>query len=350
MENMATPLTKNIESRIIDQIHSAKQSIHIAVAWFTNTRIMNALIDRILVHPGLSIQIVVDDNKTNQLYFFSKATAMEQVGITIKRKVSRQFLHQKFMVIDGERVMMGSYNFTEKANTNREIFVLIEAPIVAGFCVREFEMLTNPTYIDENVHLLLRYPVFTQKLISANYPFNANNIKMYRTRITIGYCFLADNGHYNELYYEPGFIFNSICAASEYEFPLPIVKDVVANWHQELIIDFGAEYYRNNPRDFEGIGDYMTENLQALETYYKRKYEHLYTLEVLEDKIVSEVNIVVEDYLWAVNFFPFINNRVLDIVMKTLPDLSENEYWKRENHLIKHKSGRPRKNLPSDQK
>jgi hypothetical protein len=82
---MITPYKKDIESRIIDNIRIAQASIYIAVAWFTNKRILDVLIEQITSHPQLSFQIVVDDNKTNQIYFFNRATEMSQAGIIIKK-------------------------------------------------------------------------------------------------------------------------------------------------------------------------------------------------------------------------------------------------------------------------
>src|SRR5215831_11818503 len=112
---MITPYFKDIENRVLDQIQSARSSINIAVAWFTNIRIMEALIRQMQSHPSLSVEIVVDDNKINVEHFFNKEKQLAKAGIIIRRKVSKQFLHHKFMIIDDDRVMVGSYNFTQKA-------------------------------------------------------------------------------------------------------------------------------------------------------------------------------------------------------------------------------------------
>jgi phosphatidylserine/phosphatidylglycerophosphate/cardiolipin synthase-like enzyme len=87
---------------------------------------------------------------------------MSQAGIIIKKNINKRILHDKFIVIDKERVISGSYNFTEKANSNNENIILAEVPMVAKFYARLFEILTNNAYIDESIELLLRYPAFAQ--------------------------------------------------------------------------------------------------------------------------------------------------------------------------------------------
>lgn len=232
----------------------------------------------------VSIHILVNDNEINQSCFFIRAADMVRAGINIKNKISRKFLHHKFMVIDQQRVLTGSYNFTEKANSNNENLMLAESPVAARHYAHIFEMLTNATYIDENIALLLRYPTFAQQIVSTNYRFTPSELKQYRSRIKVGHCFLVDNGYNNQLYYEPGFIFNSICKPSEYEFTLPIGKNVLKDWHEGVVLGFGQEYYHDYPDDLDGLSDYMNQNLKKLESFYKRKFEHTYSLDVLEKK------------------------------------------------------------------
>jgi hypothetical protein len=143
------------------------------------------------------------------------------------------------------------------------------------------------------------------------------------------------------MHYEPGFIFNPICKLAEHEFTLPIDKSLIKGWHQGVVFDFGREYYFDNPNDVDRLGDYIDRSLKSLETYYTRKFEHIYPLDVLEEKIRSEVNIIIEDYLWPVNYAPFFNAKVFNYVMDGLPDLSNDEEWIRDNHLIKRIGRKP---------
>jgi phosphatidylserine/phosphatidylglycerophosphate/cardiolipin synthase-like enzyme len=64
------PYTADLAARMFDQIRTACKSIYIAVAWLANTDIIEALLQQASSLPTLSIQVVVDDNETNQDYFF----------------------------------------------------------------------------------------------------------------------------------------------------------------------------------------------------------------------------------------------------------------------------------------
>jgi hypothetical protein len=238
------------------------------------------------------------------------------------------------MIIDDNRVMVGSYNFTQKANANRENFNLVELPIVAGYYKREFKMLTNATYIDPNIHLLFKYPMFCQGLISTNYVFTANELAKYRHKIAVGNCFSASNGFYDEIHYTPGFIFNPVCRPAAYEFPLPISKAVLRQFHEGIVLDWGQEFYHDHPEDGDGLGDYIEQNLEAVRQFYALKFRHIYSPEELEEKIVSDVDIIIEDHLWPVNFRPFLNKRVLDSLMLALQDLSGTTDWQENQYLI----------------
>ena len=337
---MFTVHIRDIERGVIDQICQAQRSIYIAVAWFTNEYIMEALMEKIIVQPDLRIHIVVVDDHINRKGLFSRAVQMQTLGIDIRRMAKRQFLHHKFMVIDQSRVMVGSYNFTKNANRNRENMVRLDSEIVARFFEREFEMITNSEYIDENIHLLLQLPDFAQKIVSAYYPFSASQLKQFRSRITVGHCFSADNGQYDQLHYEPGFIFNPVCKPVKHEFSLPITRSLLHGWSTGLVLEYGREYYYNYPDDAEGLGEYIELNLKHVEEYYRRKYEQIYPLEILQKKIDMGINIIIEDGLWYQNFLPFFDRRILAMVMQELPDLSTEESWKSESHFIKRSSSK----------
>jgi hypothetical protein len=336
-----TPYTTDLEARVIDQIESARKSIFIAVAWLTNRDIIQALHKQAYSWPALSIQVVVDDNVTNRDYFLPWQTKLEEVGIIIQRKHTKRFLHHKFVVVDESRVLVGSYNFTKKGNHNRENLNLIRIPFIAEFYQREFLMLTSSTYIDPNIELLLRYPVFAQQLLSANYPFTAQDLKKYRNKITVGECYSAPNGLYNELNYAPGFIFNPICRPAKLEFPLPITKETLHRVDQDIVFDFGREYFLDNPEDEHSLGEYIEQNLAALEAFYARKFEHTYPVPVLEKKIVAGIDIIRENYLWPLNFQPFCNKRVMEVIMPSLADLSQTPGWHESNGLLQ-KKARPK--------
>lgn len=105
----------NIEKQVIDNLKGARVSISVAMAWFTNQRIADVLIEKF--KEGLDVKVVSFDDYTNAKF------GVNLDGIP-HRKVKMPtggIMHDKFCVIDNQKVLTGSYNWSEKAeNKNIE--------------------------------------------------------------------------------------------------------------------------------------------------------------------------------------------------------------------------------------
>ena len=131
--------TQNIEQVVLDNFEKSKKSIVIVVAWFTNNRIVEKLIQLKRRNESLSIQILVDENDINQKYFFNIFTErLIEAGIEIKRQKVTKFNHNKFSIIDEEIIMTGSYNYTKRANTNHENIIVDSNERIAKYYKRVF--------------------------------------------------------------------------------------------------------------------------------------------------------------------------------------------------------------------
>src|SRR5690554_1596617 len=86
-----------IEEKIIEELNSANERIYIAMAWLTSRNIMYTL-QNILENKKVDIKIIVDNNLTNQKYYFGRTEFQKLFSIT--KKYSSKFLHSKFIVID----------------------------------------------------------------------------------------------------------------------------------------------------------------------------------------------------------------------------------------------------------
>ncbi|MGV7107008.1 phospholipase D-like domain-containing protein [Flavobacterium sp. U410] len=104
---------KDIRNIIIENINNANAEILIAVAWFTDTLIINSLEDA--VKRGVKISIIFFDDKINNKELF-KNLYYSKSDI----KVSKKLMHHKFCIIDGHTVINGSYNWTFNASSNDE--------------------------------------------------------------------------------------------------------------------------------------------------------------------------------------------------------------------------------------
>jgi len=108
---------EEIQSKIIEQINNAKFCIWIAVAWFTDKDILRLLYKK--KQEGLNIRIVVIDDKINRDFGIDYEKFFEAKRVKPTGKYEN-IMHHKFCVIDFRTVIHGSYNWTVKAQWNKE--------------------------------------------------------------------------------------------------------------------------------------------------------------------------------------------------------------------------------------
>lgn len=329
MENFPKTYFNNIEQLIIDKIGQANVSIHIAVAWFTSGPIKQALLKAKQYKPKITIEVVVDDNEVNEKYFLNTEAEFVEAGIVIHKNWRPNFLHRKFMVLDRNTTLIGSYNFTNKARSNAENIAIVESENFSQVHIRLFKRMTDENYFDENMQLLLDYPKFAQNLISTYYPFKRKDYTKFKDKIVIGQCYTYDVGNYDEIAYTPGLIFNAKYKLDkklrEHEFPLPISKNGIKNWigsrDQMMIIDS----YRELEEYYDQINDRLDEYQEYFDQFFKILIESTYSYNQLKAYIESDIDIIKEERLWADNFALFLDNKILNMAFELMP-LAENEY------------------------
>lgn len=102
------------------ELFKAKESIKIAVAWFTNELLLQPLI--LKLQMGVSVEIVLNDDEINRGGDTSlDFTDFLQAGGILRWNDSKQLMHEKFCIIDDRIVITGSYNWTNKAELNSEV-------------------------------------------------------------------------------------------------------------------------------------------------------------------------------------------------------------------------------------
>ena len=116
------------ERAIVDQLLLAKESILVQAYSFTNPAIASALADA--RSRGVNVVILLDKSHRTQRYSAADFTA--NAGITTLIDDRHAIAHNKIMIIDGQVVITGSYNFTRAAEkSNAENLVIIESGSVA---------------------------------------------------------------------------------------------------------------------------------------------------------------------------------------------------------------------------
>lgn len=116
---------EDIQYQILAELDNAKYTIWVAVAWFTSPVLFDKLLEK--KSQGVNVQILILDDNIN-----SKArTDLDFEGNFETRRLPKtgyfgNITHHKFCVIDLERTINGSYNWTVKAQYNEENITIMD--------------------------------------------------------------------------------------------------------------------------------------------------------------------------------------------------------------------------------
>jgi len=133
-----SPYGKSLQL-VLSPINSAKKSILVAAYSFTSKPIAAALLDA--YKRGVDVKVVADKKGNSGQY--SAVTFLANQGVPVRLNGRYAILHNKFMVIDGQHVETGSFNYSAAAaDKNAEnVLVLRDVPTLAGQYTKEWERL-----------------------------------------------------------------------------------------------------------------------------------------------------------------------------------------------------------------
>jgi PLD-like domain len=120
----------NLSSVICEAIASAKKEVKIAVCWFTLPEIFDALLQKSL--QNVDIQIIVNFDQLNfQASGLPFMRLIEQGG-KVFGYVGHGLLHHKFLIVDNQIVINGSYNWT-RSNHHDSLLQIHDETIAKQF-------------------------------------------------------------------------------------------------------------------------------------------------------------------------------------------------------------------------
>lgn len=104
-----------IKQRIISEIQKSSQNIFLAMAWFTDRDIANAIIDA--KKRNITVDIILSSNSQNETV--KQMFKAENVSIhAFETGDERGMMHHKFCLIDNRISINGSYNYSYNASNN----------------------------------------------------------------------------------------------------------------------------------------------------------------------------------------------------------------------------------------
>lgn len=126
---------------VLKEINSAHKSIHVAAYSFTSKPIAEALLQA--SKRGVEVEVIADQKSNSGKY--SATTYLANQGIKVKLDGNYPIFHHKFMVIDGNSLETGSFNYSAAAaKSNAEnVLVLWSVPAIAAIYEQEWQKLWN---------------------------------------------------------------------------------------------------------------------------------------------------------------------------------------------------------------
>jgi len=141
---MIKPYFTDIKKAIIEELAQSKTSISIVSSFFTDRSIFHLLCS--LARQGIKVMLVIADEPINliqtELNYGELLGAGGQFFLS-NRTAHGSMMHHKFCIIDGIKLITGSYNYTYKANENRENILLVESKEVAEEYQKELNFVIS---------------------------------------------------------------------------------------------------------------------------------------------------------------------------------------------------------------
>jgi len=119
------------QNAILDLIGSARSEIRVAAYSFTSPVVVRSLIKA--KQRGVDVRIVVDEKGNTNKSSVAAMNLVKNANIPIRTIGKYAIHHDKFIVVDGESIETGSFNYSSSANSrnSENAIVLYNMPQVA---------------------------------------------------------------------------------------------------------------------------------------------------------------------------------------------------------------------------
>ncbi len=133
VENYFSPLD-GVMAKLVSYVQAAQKSIHFMAFTYTHADLANAMIER--ATAGVDVEGVIENRGASQGAFVPLFCAQ----LPVRLDGNKYTMHHKVIVIDGQVVITGSFNFTKSADeANDDNVLVIHSPAVASIYEQEFQ-------------------------------------------------------------------------------------------------------------------------------------------------------------------------------------------------------------------
>lgn len=144
----------NIKEQIKYLIKNANEEILVAMAWFTNEELLDELIASL--KRGIKVNLILLDHPINWMPYAPDFNQLISAGGHLYiANLSIGFMHHKFCVVDNDKVVSGSYNWTHYAEIRNIENVIIsdDEGLSTSFRKEFFSLLTQLSETTESPRL-----------------------------------------------------------------------------------------------------------------------------------------------------------------------------------------------------
>lgn len=133
---------RNIQSQIVSLINESHVSIDIAMSWFTNEVLFEAVLKQL--GRGVSVNMIIINDQINNNPYGLDFDKFISKGGNLFLSEDENLMHHKFAIIDNEILINGSYNWTYFAEyKNHENVIIIYDKKTVNSFTSEFKRLMS---------------------------------------------------------------------------------------------------------------------------------------------------------------------------------------------------------------
>lgn len=144
----------NLQKVILERLDGAQVSVNVAVAWFTDVKLFDKLLQ--LQEKGVKVDLIITNHQFNDESANNYILIKENGGVFLQIGGDYKTMHHKFCIIDHKTLLQGSFNWTKKANeSNNETLLVIQDDYQSiNEFTEEFDRLKRLAGLAKEMHQL----------------------------------------------------------------------------------------------------------------------------------------------------------------------------------------------------
>lgn len=129
----------SIGKSVREAIAQSKERLTIALYGFDNFDLVTDLLN--LAKHKVAVRVKIDSARSSGKKIVKMIDQLRAGGVQVQTVAADGRNHNKFAVVDGKRVLTGSYNWTLKAESNWENLLILDCPDLAEAYEREWDRI-----------------------------------------------------------------------------------------------------------------------------------------------------------------------------------------------------------------